>query len=205
MTSGISIEMFREAPRWNAAHVRNLFEKMCSSGRTHDPSLSRRTFLLRNNEYQYQRGATAREREWKRGKSAVFESPAIIDCLCKEEGRFERYPPADRPKEISKRRTYRLNRRSSQRPRRFQRCQRWNRSKGKCKSWSIVWLVAKITRDSRVSFAIRFGCILRVFKIMPSWLSTSWYRWPSSKLNIVTLKNWSYEISWHGFLYISLE
>lgn len=52
MTNGISIEMFREAPGWNAARVRNLFEKMCSSGRTHDPSLSRRTFLLRNNEYQ---------------------------------------------------------------------------------------------------------------------------------------------------------
>lgn len=92
---------------------------MCSPGRTHDPSLSRRTFLLRNNEYQYQCRAAAKERERKRGKSAVFESPAIIDCLRKEEGRFERYPPVDQPKEISKRRTYRPSPRSSQRPRRF--------------------------------------------------------------------------------------
>lgn len=150
---------------------------MCSPGRTHDPSLSRRTFLLRNNEYQYQCRAAAKERERKRGKSAVFESPAIIDCLRKEEGRFERYPPVDQPKEISKRRTYRRSSRGHDDFRRNyeQRRRRWNRSKGKCK-WNLeniklcslqllsLWKLIDrlVSCKNYTRFACQFYCSIRM-------------------------------------------
>lgn len=180
MTNGISIETFREAPRWNAARVRNLFKKCALLAVRTIPLCHVELFffeITNTNTNAEQRQKNGNEREARAQSSnrlplsiasvkRKVDSKGILLSINRKKYRSdERIDQARVP----------LRGHDHFRRNYEQRRQRWNRSKGKCK-WNLeniklcslqllsLWkLIDRLVSCKNYTwFACQFYCSIRM-------------------------------------------